>query len=381
MALCGAIFLGFCCFAIVNPVIPVVILDAGGDAFVVGLLVAAYSIPSVLLRPFMGRLVDEWSRWRVLLFGAAGLGLSSFLYLIPGLGPMAVTRLFSGSSFAAFNTSGNATLATLAPSSRRAEAAAIYNLMPSLAYMIAPAVGLLLLGAVGAAAAFVAAGLLGLGSALLVAFGPLRSGSPQPAPARPGTWRTLLERRALLPMSIEFLWVTTNVLFFIFPPVWADERGIPVADLTLYYPIVGAALVVSRVVVGLNLDRWSRGAAILAGMTGGIVAIGLALVADSVLLLTVAGATFAASSSLVSPTAAAIAIDRADPQRRGASMATYSMGFPLGNGFGAVLWGTLIALLGFPAPFVVALLTMGAIGWLVWSARDQLLVRAGGAGA
>jgi MFS family permease len=373
MALCSAVFLGFCCFAIVNPVIPVVILEMGGDAFLVGLLVAAYSIPSILLRPFMGRLVDEWSRWRVLVLGAAGLGLSSFGYLVPGLLAMAVVRLLNGSSFAAFNTSGNATLATLAPPARRGEAAAIYNLMPSLAYMIAPAVGLLLLGALGAGAAFLAAGLLGSAGALVISFGPLREPGPAVAPSRSGTWRNLLDRNALLPMTFEFLWVTTNVLFFVFPPVWADARGIPVAELAYYYPIVGGVLVVSRLVLGRRLDRWSRGAAILAGAAGGIVAIILAAAADNVAVLTLAGALYAGSSSLVSPTAAAVAIDRADPQRRGAAMATYSMGFPLGNGFGALLWGFIIAAFGFPAPFLIAILTMIVLAALVWPARGGLL--------
>jgi predicted MFS family arabinose efflux permease len=245
--------------------------------------------------------------------------------------------------------------------------------MPSLAYMIAPAVGLLLLGSFGAQAVFVAAGLVGLAGASFIAVGPLRRVPFVAAPARGMTWRNLLERRAILPMAIELLWVSTNVLFFVFPPVWADARDIPVSELAAYYPAVGAALVTSRVVIGRRLDRFSRGAAILAGAAGGAMGILLASVADTVLVLTIAGAIFAASSSLLSPTAAAIAIDRADPQRRGATMATYSMGFPLGNGIGALLWGALIGAFGFPVPWIVALLTMAGIVALVWSERHDLL--------
>jgi MFS family permease len=373
IALCFAVFLGFCCFGIVNPVLPIVILELGGDAFLVGVIVAMYSIPSILLRPLMGRLVDEWSRWKVILLGAAGLGLSSFLYLLPGLGFMAMVRVLNGSSFAAFNTGGTASLAALAPPARRGEAAAIYNLMPSLAYMIAPAVGLLLLGAFGAGPVFVTAGTVGLAGAALIALGPLRSAAFSAAPARRTTWRNILERTAILPMLIEYLWVSTNVLFFIYPPVWADARGIPVAELAVYYPIVGGVLVLSRIIVGRRLDRFSRGAAVLIGAAGGTIGILLASVSDTVLLLTIAGAIFSASSSFISPTAAAMAIDRADPQRRGGAMATYSMGFPLGNGSGALLWGAVIAAFGFPAPWLVALLTMAGIAVLVWSARAELL--------
>jgi MFS family permease len=375
IALCTAIFLGFCCFGMVNPIIPIVVLEAGGDAFLVGIVVGVYSIPSILLRPLMGRLVDEWSRWRVLVIGATGLGLSTFVYLVPGLAAIFVTRLLNGSSFAAFNTGGNASMAALTPAARRGEGAAIYNLMPSLAFMVAPAVGLILLANYGAGAAFTAAAGLGLGAALVIGLGPLRGMIETRAPARATTWRNLIERRAVLPMIVEFLWVSTNVLFFVFPPVWAVARDIPIAELTLYYPVVGIVLVASRVIIGRRLDRWSRGAAILTGAAFGSVAIALASLADTVLLLTIAGSLFGASSSLVSPSAAAIALDRAEPERRGITMATYSMGFPLGNGIGALSWGFVIGAFGFPAPFFVALLTMVGIAALVWAARADLLRR------
>jgi predicted MFS family arabinose efflux permease len=167
----------------------------------------------------------------------------------------------------------------------------------------------------------------------------------------------------------------TNVLFIVFPPVWVASRGIPVSELTLYYPIVGAILVVTRIVVGRRLDRIPRGLAFVVGAIGGTVALVIAALASDVAMLTLAGAIYAGSSSFVSPTASALAIDRADPQRRGAAMATYSMGFPLGNGAGAVLWGAVIGALGFPAPFVVASASMAAILALVYASRVDLLRR------
>jgi MFS family permease len=375
VSLCLAIFLGFSCFAIVSPVIPVVVLESGGDAFLVGVMVALYSVPSILLRPYMGRLVDEWSRWRVLLAGATGIGLSSLVYLFPGLAAMAVARVLNGSSFAAMNTGGTTSMATLAPADRRAEAASVYNLMPALAYMLAPAIGLLLLGALGSGVVFLLAGLLGVGAALVVGLGPLRRVPEKRSPPGDRSWRGLMDPSVMRPMTIELLWMTTNVLFFTFPPVWAAARDIPFEALAFYYPIMGIALVASRIVLGRRLDHFSRGGTILAGAAGGCAAILLAATAETVIVLTVAGAIYAASATAVSPPAAAMAMERADPERRGAAMATYSMGFPLGNGLGALLWGTLIGLLGFTGSWLVALLTMGGIMAIVWSARGALLTR------
>ena len=79
VTLLSVVFLGFAAFAIIGPVLPILIIDLGGSAALVGVIVAVYSIPSVLLRPFLGRLIDTWSQRNVWLLGATGLALSSFL--------------------------------------------------------------------------------------------------------------------------------------------------------------------------------------------------------------------------------------------------------------------------------------------------------------
>ena len=99
VALCVTVLLGFGCFAMLTPVIPVIVLRLGGDAALVGLVVALHSIPSLLLRPFMGRLVDAWSRWRVFLGGAVLLAVSTFLHLLPGLALLFGVRLLNGVAF------------------------------------------------------------------------------------------------------------------------------------------------------------------------------------------------------------------------------------------------------------------------------------------
>lgn len=58
ITLCAVVFLGFAGFAIIGPVLPILILDLGGSAALVGVIVALFSVPSVLVRPFLGRLVD-----------------------------------------------------------------------------------------------------------------------------------------------------------------------------------------------------------------------------------------------------------------------------------------------------------------------------------
>lgn len=372
-ALLLAVFLGFASFQLLAPVIPVIILEQGGDATAVGIVVAAFSIPSVILRPPIGRLVDEWSRRGILSLGLAGMVASSLLYVIPLLPVMLATRLLHGTAWAAFNTGSNSTLAEIAPAARRGEASGLFSLMPALANTAMPAVGILLLGFVGTPMTFLVATAIALAGLLVATRGPRPEEERRPRAAERSTWRSLIERSSLLPMLLEFLWMTTHVLFFIYPPVWAAEKGIPVSALVLYYPAVGLALVISRAVAGRRLDRVPRGVPILIGIGCGAVALGVASMAESVAMLVVAGVTFAIGASMTSSMHMAIAIDRAEPARRGAAMATYSLGYQLGYGVGSVVAGTLIARLGFPSPFLAGLLAMGAMALLVLQARRTLL--------
>jgi predicted MFS family arabinose efflux permease len=61
----------------------------------------------------------------------------------------------------------------------------------------------------------------------------------------------------------------------------------------------------------------------------------------------------------------ALAIDRADPRRMGAAMATYSLGFQLALGAGAAAWGFVIDAFGYPGPYIGAIgLQVGVLGLL-----------------
>jgi MFS family permease len=370
-----AMLLGYCSNSIIAPVLPAFIIEQGGSPELVGIIVAIYSIPSVIARPPLGRLTDDWSRRGVFNLGIVGMVISCAAYLVPSVVVIAAVRVLHGTAWAAFNTGANATLADLAPTARRGEASGIFSLMPSLSAMVMPSVGLLLLSMAGAWLAFVAATLFAIAALAVAVFGPWPRHERHAPVRREGYLRSLIDRRALLPMLLEFLWMSVNVLFFTFPPLWADQQGIPLGDLVPYYPIVGIVLVIARFTVGRRLDRFPRGVPILGGIACGAAGCLVAAFADTVPVLIVAGALFAIGSSATSPMHMTIVLDRADPRTRGSSMATYSLGFQLGFGLGAAVFGFVIGAFGFPAPWFVGLLAMGGMALLVLSARGELLVR------
>lgn len=371
LTLCGVTFAGYGSNSIVQTVLPVLILDLGGDATLVGATVAIFSIPSILMRPFIGRLVDEWSLRKTHIIGTSFLGLAAFAYLVPLLPIVFAARFIHGTAWAAFNTAGETALLEISPAGRRGEAASTYRLMPSLANIVMPALGLSLLGLFGFTAAFSLAGALGLLGAVLLLKGPILLDRHIASPTDRRWWQ-VIEPSALLPMGLSSLFAATTILFWVYPPVFVATLGIPLSQLTLYYPAVGCSLLVSRLLIGRRIDRLSRATALFGGAGFLMLALLIAIGSDTVPMLTLAGAVHGIANSLVPATTMAIAMERSKPNRRGSAMATYSMGYQVGLGLGAAAWGLLIDAYGFPSPFIAALLLQAVIAGLVVLRRSEL---------
>lgn len=371
-ALCAIALLGFSSNFLLQPVLPILVLDRGGDATMVGVVIAAFSLPSVVLRPMMGRLADELGMRRILGIGAALMAVAGALYLLPSMLVLLANRVFHGTAWAAYQTGGNALLARHAPPDRRGEASGIYNLMPGIAQMLLPSVGLVLLATWGLGAPFLLSAALAAASLGLLLLARRLGGSRDAGRARPGGG--LIERNALLPMVVELLFTSVSALFMIFPPVFARANGIPVGDLALYYPVYGGVLVAVRLAAGRSgvIDRFPRHRVIAAGAILAIVSLAVASGASTVAGLTAAGALYAAAAAFTSPTAMAMAIDRADPRRLGAAMATYSLGFQLALGGGAAVWGVFIDTWGYPSPYLgAAAVQVALLALLAYGARTR----------
>lgn len=355
LMLCGIALAAYAGQMMIQPVLPLLVLDLGGDSTLAGLVVFAFSLPSVLIRPLFGRLSDRRGPLRVLGIGVGGITLSGVAYLVPTLVMVFLVRIGHGIAWAAYNTGAGSLLAELAPAHRRGEAAGVYSLMQGLANVLMPAAGLVLATTLGLRAPFALVALLGL-VALFGVWGIRRDRGPSPLRARteeaPGR---LVERTALLPMAIDLVWLTAYPLFFVFPPVVASLRGIALADLWVYYVVAGSTLVTCRFLASRVLDRYARRTSLLAGCALGSAALAIGIAPLGLVGLTVAGALYAAGMSVIGPTVIALAIDRAPADRTGAAIATQSLGGQLGIGIGSLAAGALLDVLPTEATFVTLL--------------------------
>jgi MFS family permease len=354
LALCAIAFLGFAQSFTLQPIVPLLVLHLGGDTVAVGIALGVFSIPSIVLRPFIGRFADRWGQETTMLLGTTGKAICAALYLIPSLPTLIGIRAAHGVAWAGFTTGSTSTLARIAPPMRRLEASGLFDLMPSLAALLMPAAALLLLDSVGFTGPLILAASLGAGATLvnLVAFRPrLRRRDAQRPPSARGAW---LEPAAVLPMVMVLLFTSAASLFLVYPPLLAADRGIPLTDLAFYYPIYGLVLAGSRGASGRLFEHTPRSPLLAACAVIAGVGLVIGAFATSLVTLTLAAGVFAVAYGIAPPTAQAVVMERAPRERLGAAMATYTLGFQMGSGLGAAIWGFLLAPLGFTNVFIVA---------------------------
>jgi len=370
VGICLICLFGFAQNFLLQPILPLLVLDLGGDATLVGIAFLVFAIPSVALRPWIGRLADRFGTRRVLLLGSAGIAVAGPLYFVPNMIVLLALRIVHGTAWAAFNTGGPSTMASLVPPARRGEASAAFDLMPGLAVLIAPTVALVLYGEFGLAAPLLLAAATGVAAiAVAVWLIPASVGARLENASSGGA---LLEPSAILPMVYQLLHNSALSLFVVYPPLFVGVLGLPLSDLIVYYPAYGITFVVARLATGRLVDRIPRATVMIAGAALAGVALLVAASAPTVLALTIGGVLYAVANGATAPATLALVMDHAPPGRIGAAMATYTIGFQFGAGLGAALWGFLIDTSGFLPAFLVGALFQFVVLAIVVARRATL---------
>ena len=356
--LCLAQFLGYAQHFMLSPVLPLYVSDLGGSAFVVGLVLAAFAVTSVIIRPLVGHWADRWSEAGVMISGLLFQGASVILCLIPSIGTVMLANALRGIGWAGLNTGGYSLLALTAPESRRGEASGFYSGVQGAASIFFPAFALWLLGAPfgGFAVVFLTTALLSL---LGAGIGAVMPRSPRVIRTTKDEetgpwWREVfhfVEPEILLP-SILLLWLNLTLPAMTnFIVLYAQE--LTVENFGIYFVICGITNLFARPGLGRLSDKIGRGRSIAAGYTLQVLALFLITFVSNLPGILFAGVFYMFGNSIASSTILGLALERADPRRRGKAMATFSVAYPLSFGVGSLMTGGAVELAGYVGMFLV----------------------------
>ena len=195
-------------------VIPLYIAHLGGSAFLAGLALFCFSLPSFSSRPIVGHWADTWSLVGVYTAGGLLLGSTTSLYLLPFLATVFLVNMVRGFGWAGAMTGSYAMLAHISPPDRRGEASGYFSSVFSATTIFFPALGLWLFGlsASGYRTVFVLGSVLALTSAA-VSYTWLRPAVPASPAVQRGsggvglkalTGMFTIERSVLTPTLMSF---------------------------------------------------------------------------------------------------------------------------------------------------------------------------------
>ena len=370
LLLCSAQFLGYAQHALLTPVLPLYVTYLGGSPFMVGLVLAAFAVTSVIVRPVVGHWSDRWNEAGVMISGLLFQGVSIFMCFFPFVGAAMLANGLRGIGWAGLNTGGYSLLALTAPESRRGEASGLYSGVQGASAILFPALALWLLEVSfgGFAGVFVISAIFSFAGAALgaiMARNVPHSASLKISPAATHDWWYeifhFIERDILLP-SIILFWLNISLPSITnFSVLYAQDLG--VMNFGTFFIVLGVTSLLGRPLLGRLSDKFGRDRSIAAGFVLQLAGLLLMTNVANLFGMIVAGALHMMGNAIGSSTTLALAVERANPSRRGKAMATFSVAYPLSYGLGSLITGSAVEVAGYSGMFLV-LTAVQALGFI-----------------
>ncbi|MBP7689094.1 MAG: MFS transporter [Thermoflexales bacterium] len=255
------VFIDLLGFGLILPLLPFYAESFGASGFVVGLLIASYSLMQFIGAPILGRLSDKWGRRPVLLLSQFGtfagfivLGLANSLPLL------FLGRIIDGISGANLSTA-QAYISDVTEEKDRAKSFGLIGAAFGLGFILGPAAGGWLSTFGYQVPAFVAAGLSALTMVLTYIMLPEPARKAGAAKARPAFSIDALKRAVTHPAvgSLLTISLTFGVAFTMFQTSFAlfaaSRLGFSQQETGFMLAYVGLLSVIMQVVVVSRLVK------------------------------------------------------------------------------------------------------------------------------
>jgi MFS family permease len=324
----------------------------------VGIVMAVFGVPSLLLRAVAGWGTDRFGRRPLMLGGAAVFSLASVAYTwTTGLAGLVLVRLLHGCGMGLYPTAASAMVADVAPPGRRGEILGFYGAAGSVALAIGPVAGIAIAERLGFTALFVIAG----ATAAVALFATAGVGETLARRRTvPLTVTDTLSRAALVPAGLALCLTFSYGTLVAFLPLHAAANGV---NPGVFFLVFAITITVARGPAGRLSDRIGRPPVAGTGLVLTAAAMVILAFADDLAGLAAAGAVNGLAYGVAQPALVAWSVDSVPEGERGRAMGTYHSAFELGIIAGATSSGLAVARWGFAGTFVAtaAVAAVGAV--------------------
>lgn len=333
---------------------PFFISYLGYSETVSGACVIVFSLVAVISRPFIGWMLDNGKRKKILLVGILGMGLMPMGYLLVYTVTASIVMAFAcrmvhGCALACSNTSTSTITTDIIPKSRFSEGMGMFGMATALATACAPAIGEALM-AKGFAVLFTTATVIMVIS--LILFATLHTPKIE-VPEKPFSVSALFEKNALPASAVVLIFLLTYGSLENYILKFVSETGDITLSGGLYFTAMAVMIFATRVFLGKVTDR--KGEAIFVYTCNLCMLIALLLIA-----FVPNNVTFMISALLsgygfggVEPALQSMAVSIAPPEKRGSANSTFLCAYDIGIGLGGGIAGALIDAVGYNKMFAI----------------------------
>jgi len=352
--------------SILHPTLPLHVVAIGGTATDVSRVVGIMGFSQLLIRPFVGWLVDGKGRRSIALVSIALIAIACLvLAFAPSTPVLMLGQFLIGVGFAMAYTSIVTMVGEVVPPGRGGESQAAFAMFPQLGYGLGPVIGIWLMlgsfapGSQGAAsqvqggsftlAALAAAGISGASVlAFFLVRDPYRSQGLRKLPKFSDSFRQEAALAAVVNFGVWMARVATLTIF----PIYAVQQGLNNPGLFLL--VVAVATFPSRLLTGRASDRYGFPVVFLPSLVVIATSILLIPMTHSASGLLVLGAVLGIGLGAAIPSLTAYAASTVSNEKRGAAVNTFTLGGDLAMSVGALSLGFIAAQSGTTAAFLVA---------------------------
>lgn len=325
-----------------------------------GLCAVGFSLVAVICRPFVGWMLDNGKRKKILFVGIVGMGLMPMGYLLvytaaSSIALALICRMMHGLSLACSNTSTSTITTDILPKSRFSEGMGMFGMATALATACAPALGEHLIASGYPALFGTATGIMAFS---LLLFATLKTPKIE-VEQKPFSPSALFEKNALPASAVVFIFLLTyGALENYILKFASDSEAITVSG-GLFFTVMAVTIFGTRVFLGKLTDK--KGEAIF------VYTCNLCMIAALLLIAFVpSNPTFLFAALLsgygfggAEPALQSMAVSIAPPEKRGSANSTFLCAYDIGIGLGGGIAGGLIDAVGYSHMF--ALLSIAAV--------------------
>jgi MFS family permease len=333
---------------ILIPTLPIYLSRLGSAEIEIGILIGAFGISSLVLRPFVGKALSKSGEKRFMVVGAIVSALTSVAYLIaPPFWPFCIVRILQGIGSAFFFTAAIILISNITPQTHRGESLGYFFLSFNISMVLAPPFGIILINHFGFTALFLVCVVLSLGSLLISCR--LKSSDIKPMVDSSIEDSSFFTPKAFPPILLYFLahviWGSLATFF----PLYAINHG--VTNPGLFFAAYAMVLILGRALGGRILDTYQRDRVILPCLTAYIIAMTLLAYSTSLQMFILVAVIQATGHAFLMPALVAYTIDLAGASR-GSSIGLLSAAGDLGMVLGPTIMGIILRFSSFPAMFL-----------------------------